>query len=98
MPVSYTHLHNGGLGHSAAIHSGDDQLIQAYGEAMEVGRIIVNSPSSQGGIGDIYNENTPSLTLSLIHISLWRAISSCRCTESSMSMMTLVMTWRPSSL
>lgn len=56
-------LHNGGLGHSAAIHSGDDQLIQAYGEAMEVGRIIVNSPSSQGGIGDIYNENTPSLTL-----------------------------------
>ena len=28
-----------------------------------VGRIIVNSPSSQGAIGDIYNTNTPSLTL-----------------------------------
>lgn len=56
-------LHNGGLGHSAAIHSADDDIITAYGEAMEVGRIIVNSPSSQGGIGDIYNENTPSLTL-----------------------------------
>ncbi|MDD6033926.1 MAG: bifunctional acetaldehyde-CoA/alcohol dehydrogenase [Oscillospiraceae bacterium] len=56
-------LHNGGLGHSAAIHCGDPDIIAEYGEAMEVGRIIVNSPSSQGGIGDIYNENTPSLTL-----------------------------------
>ena len=56
-------LYNGGLGHSAAIHSGNEEIIEAYGEAMEVGRVIVNSPSSQGGIGDIYNENTPSLTL-----------------------------------
>ena len=30
---------------------------------MKVGRIIENSPSSQGAIGDIYNTNTPSLTL-----------------------------------
>ncbi len=56
-------LHMGGLGHSAAIHSTDEEVIDAYGEAMQVGRVIVNSPSSQGGIGDIYNENTPSLTL-----------------------------------
>jgi len=56
-------LHNGGLGRSATIHAGDSDIISAYGEKMEVGRIIVNSPSSQGGIGDIYNENTPSLTL-----------------------------------
>ncbi len=56
-------LHNGGRGHSATIHAGDSDIISAYGEKMEVGRIIVNSPSSQGGIGDIYNENTPSLTL-----------------------------------
>jgi acetaldehyde dehydrogenase/alcohol dehydrogenase len=56
-------LHNGGLGHSATIHAGDPDVISQYGEKMEVGRIIVNSPSSQGGIGDIYNENTPSLTL-----------------------------------
>ncbi|MEG1720025.1 MAG: iron-containing alcohol dehydrogenase, partial [Clostridia bacterium] len=33
------------------------------GSAMKVGRVIVNSPSSQGAIGDIYNTNTPSLTL-----------------------------------
>ena len=53
----------GGLGHSAVIHSDDDELCKAYGNAMRVGRIIVNSPSSQGAIGDIYNSINPSLTL-----------------------------------
>lgn len=56
-------LEHGGLGHSAVIHSTDDKIIEAYGKAVKVGRVIVNSPSSQGGIGDIYNNNTPSLTL-----------------------------------
>ena len=53
----------GGLGHSAVIHSTNEELIKAYGETMKVGRVISNSPSSQGAIGDIYNTNTPSLTL-----------------------------------
>nr|ABC68522.1 alcohol/acetaldehyde dehydrogenase [Ethanoligenens harbinense] len=56
-------LEIGGLGHSAAIHSTDNDIIMKYGEAMKVGRVLVNSPSSQGGIGDIYNTNIPSLTL-----------------------------------
>lgn len=56
-------LEMGGLGHSAVIHSNNPDVVTEYGEAMKVGRVIVNSPSSQGGIGDIYNENTPSLTL-----------------------------------
>jgi acetaldehyde dehydrogenase/alcohol dehydrogenase len=56
-------LEIGGMGHSAVIHSSNDELIQAYGEEMKVGRVIANSPSSQGAIGDIYNTNTPSLTL-----------------------------------
>ncbi len=56
-------LELGGLGHSAVIHANDEALAVAYGEAMKVGRVIVNSPSSQGAIGDIYNTNTPSLTL-----------------------------------
>lgn len=56
-------LDMGGLGHSAVIHSSNVELIKAYGETMRVGRIISNSPSSQGAIGDIYNTNTPSLTL-----------------------------------
>ncbi|WP_368220464.1 bifunctional acetaldehyde-CoA/alcohol dehydrogenase [Anaerotruncus rubiinfantis] len=56
-------LELGGLGHSAVIHTSDMELARAYGEAMKVGRVIVNSPSSQGAIGDIYNTNMPSLTL-----------------------------------
>ena len=56
-------LELGGLGHSAVIHTGDMKVADEYGIAMRVGRIIVNSPSSQGAIGDIYNTNTPSLTL-----------------------------------
>lgn len=53
----------GGLGHSAVIHCDDEELCVKYGTEMKVGRVIVNSPSSHGAIGDIYNTNTPSLTL-----------------------------------
>ncbi|MDR1037541.1 MAG: bifunctional acetaldehyde-CoA/alcohol dehydrogenase [Deltaproteobacteria bacterium] len=56
-------LELGGLGHSAVIHASDEALCDRYGEEMKVGRVIINSPSSQGAIGDIYNANTPSLTL-----------------------------------
>lgn len=56
-------LEMGGLGHTAVVHSDDKAVVDTYGGAMKVGRLIANSPSSQGGIGDIYNENTPSLTL-----------------------------------
>lgn len=56
-------LEFGGLGHSAIIHSKNEEIIKEFGNEMKVGRIIVNSPSSQGAIGDIYNTNTPSLTL-----------------------------------
>jgi acetaldehyde dehydrogenase/alcohol dehydrogenase len=56
-------LELGGQGHSAVIHSDDDALCVSYGQKMNVGRVIINSPSSHGAIGDIYNSNTPSLTL-----------------------------------
>jgi len=56
-------LEIGGLGHSAVIHCDDEALCVRYGQEMKVGRVIINSPSSQGAIGDIYNTNTPSLTL-----------------------------------
>jgi len=56
-------LEFGGLGHSAAIHSENDEIIEEYSKRVKVGRIIVNSPSTHGGIGDIYNTNMPSLTL-----------------------------------
>ncbi|MBT2655712.1 bifunctional acetaldehyde-CoA/alcohol dehydrogenase [Bacillus sp. ISL-18] len=56
-------LEFGGLGHSAVIHTNDQNVIKQYGLRMKAGRIIVNAPSSQGAIGDIYNAYMPSLTL-----------------------------------
>lgn len=56
-------LEFGGLGHSAVLHSTDDEVIKKFGLRMKAGRIIVNAPSSQGAIGDIYNAYIPSLTL-----------------------------------
>lgn len=56
-------LQLGGLGHSAVIHCNDDEVCVRYAQAMRVGRVIANTPSSQGAIGDIYNTGTPSLTL-----------------------------------
>ena len=56
-------LEFGGLGHSAVIHSENRETILKFSETMKAGRIIVNSPSTHGAIGDIYNTNMPSLTL-----------------------------------
>ena len=56
-------LEFGGLGHSAVIHSENKETILKFSNTMKAGRIIVNSPSTHGAIGDIYNTNMPSLTL-----------------------------------
>ncbi|BDG33953.1 bifunctional acetaldehyde-CoA/alcohol dehydrogenase [Parageobacillus thermoglucosidasius] len=56
-------LEFGGLGHSAVIHSDNQNVVTEFGKRMKAGRIIVNAPSSQGAIGDIYNAYIPSLTL-----------------------------------
>lgn len=55
--------HFGGLGHTASLFSEDSSAIRRFGETINAGRIILNSPSTHGGIGDIYNHNRPSLTL-----------------------------------
>ncbi len=52
-----------GLGHSAAIHCHDKDLADAYGVKCKAMRIIWNSPSTFGGIGNVYNSFLPSLTL-----------------------------------
>ncbi|MDT2732194.1 bifunctional acetaldehyde-CoA/alcohol dehydrogenase [Streptococcus parauberis] len=52
-----------GLGHSAAIHTADEALAKRFGTEMKAMRIIWNSPSTFGGIGDVYNAFIPSLTL-----------------------------------
>jgi len=56
-------LEFGGLGHSAVIHSENKETVLEFSKKMKAGRIIVNSPSTHGAIGDIYNTNMPSLTL-----------------------------------
>ncbi len=53
----------GGLGHTSSIHSTSDDVINTFGTRLKTGRIVVNSPSTHGAIGDIYNSMTPSLTL-----------------------------------
>ncbi len=52
-----------GAGHTAVIHSTDDELITEYGKVMRASRVVVNSPASFGAIGDVYNSMAPSLTL-----------------------------------
>ncbi|MCX5208275.1 bifunctional acetaldehyde-CoA/alcohol dehydrogenase [Kitasatospora sp. NBC_00240] len=52
-----------GLGHSAAVHTEDEAFAEEFGHAVKACRIIWNAPSSQGGIGDVYNAFMPSLTL-----------------------------------
>lgn len=53
----------GGLGHTAVIHTEDSQLQQKFGLKMKACRVLVNTPSAVGGIGNMYNELIPSLTL-----------------------------------
>ena len=53
----------GGMGHTAVIHTSDNNLIEAFADRLMAGRIIVNAPATHGAIGDIYNTNVPSLTL-----------------------------------
>jgi acetaldehyde dehydrogenase / alcohol dehydrogenase len=55
--------YRGGIGHTASIYSNDSAKINEYGELMNAGRIVVNTPSSQGGVGGIFNTLHPSFTL-----------------------------------
>ena len=52
-----------GLGHSAVIHTKDAKLAKAFGDRVKAIRVIWNSPSSFGGIGDVYNSFLPLLML-----------------------------------
>lgn len=58
---------DGGYGHTSSIYLNavtEQEKIKRFSELMKTCRILVNTPSSQGGIGDIYNfALAPSLTL-----------------------------------
>ena len=52
-----------GVGHTAAIHTRSEELAKKFGERIKACRLIWNSPTTFGGIGNIYNSFIPSLTL-----------------------------------
>ena len=54
---------HGGLGHTASIFSNDEDNIEYFADAMNAGRILVNTPASFGALGGTYNSLQPSLTL-----------------------------------
>ena len=60
-------LEDGGYGHTAAVYLSTrvaTEKLNAFSQRMKACRILVNTPSAQGGIGDLYNFRlTPSLTL-----------------------------------
>lgn len=55
--------YHGGTGHTASIFSNDDEKIQEFALLMNAGRVVVNMPSSQGGVGALYSTLAPSFTL-----------------------------------
>jgi len=57
---------DGGYGHTSSlyVHPAEKEKIQKHYEAMKTCRVLINTPASQGGIGDLYNfKLAPSLTL-----------------------------------
>ncbi len=60
-------VEDGGIGHTSSLYvdtlTGKDKIEKFY-NTMKTCRVLINTPSSQGGIGDLYNfKLTPSLTL-----------------------------------
>ncbi|MBP3800626.1 MAG: bifunctional acetaldehyde-CoA/alcohol dehydrogenase [Clostridia bacterium] len=60
-------IDDGGLGHTSSLYINQEkeiEKIEKFYSAMRTCRVLINTPSSQGGIGDLYNfKMTPSLTL-----------------------------------
>jgi acetaldehyde dehydrogenase/alcohol dehydrogenase len=54
--------HAGGLGHTAVIFSRNDEVIHKFGEVINAGRILVNSPGSVGAVGGVYNDLAPTFS------------------------------------
>ena len=54
--------HAGGLGHTAVIFSRNEEIVRKFGEVINAGRIIVNSPGSIGALGAVYNDLVPTFS------------------------------------
>ena len=64
---AYALIENGGLGHTSSIYINElteKEKLNRFADLMKTCRILVNTPSSHGGVGDVYNFRLPpSLTL-----------------------------------
>ncbi len=64
---AYKLIEDGGLGHTSSLYVNtvtEKEKIEKFYSKMKTCRVLVNTPSSQGGIGDLYNfKLAPSLTL-----------------------------------
>jgi acetaldehyde dehydrogenase/alcohol dehydrogenase len=54
--------HWGGVGHTVGVYTNDERVVEDFAK-MNAGRILVNTPSTQGAIGGTFNTLRPSLTL-----------------------------------
>ncbi|MCX6921719.1 MAG: aldehyde dehydrogenase family protein [Verrucomicrobia bacterium] len=55
--------YHGGTGHTASMYSNHDEKITLFASMMNAGRVVVNTPSSQGGVGGMFNTLSTSFTL-----------------------------------
>jgi len=54
--------HAGGLGHTAVVFSNNEEVVRKFGDMINAGRIIVNSPGSIGALGGVYNDMVPTFS------------------------------------
>ena len=54
--------HSGGTGHTAGIFAKDENIISRFQDLINAGRIIVNQPTSLGGLGGVYNNLSTTLS------------------------------------
>lgn len=54
--------HLGGIGHTAVVFSSNEDVIRQFGDVINAGRIIVNSPGSIGALGGVYNDMVPTFS------------------------------------
>lgn len=78
---AYRLVQDGGIGHTSSLYvntTTENEKIEKFYNAMKTCRVLINTPSSHGGIGDLYNfKLTPSLTLRLWYMG--RKLSFRKC-------------------
>jgi acetaldehyde dehydrogenase / alcohol dehydrogenase len=54
---------HGGLGHTSAVYTRDEAVVETFSMAVRTGRILVNAPTAVGALGGVYNSLTPTFSL-----------------------------------